>query len=881
MTETSNVLGQLAAIHTLIENFPMSILDMRSGKEYTSIFEFVVDVLQACGVPTNVVLNWLLEQIYGVESLADKLSDKTLDAINRINTENMAQSEFISGLEESIKVILMSLLSSMFTCSAIPVLPNKMFDGPNSDSFKNFKNKTLLAALQTNSFKPFIVPVNAIDPMGLLRISPTSEEGRLLYGVEGSDKYYHKEMTTHTITTPITKTFSTTTETTVYVNEYADVFENQKLYITYSKDSTSDKLEWDIYFNTTENLKQDLKITVNYIRAGHTTYTKWECIIKKDTNKTETPLRIYPRKDDNSTYISSITLNEQIGGAEITPDKRRTKGVSKTDKKTWIYLSKEDSFLFLTAWDDAHGGINDSIWGSENTIQDMVRVEKKLPSNTISSYTTYEYSYEQKMTYVEYKHKDLKQLNGGKKPTIERVSYVNAGDLSENDPSFIVCYQGLDPNCLYRSMDMNAFIWYALRKGSKMSQEEYNHMMWDSRVFSKKRGVNRENNKEWNEWYQSKQTYTDEFLWRNDKITRKKSPMFPVIQLEPMGTAENALIVHLPSQMYFMPQVREGEIFGTEIKKHGFNSTLYKFNWDYLRSIQILQPKLLLTGLCKYLLGYSVTTISSIDFNLTKKIIEAKIESAINNIVMADDMEIEDCYTSFSNDELNTMMEEMLLSRYDASYYGGEQNVIRTHDKMSYIDMLDKVNANAATEGTTTQIQRMVYDVTNVETPEQTIEFGIKPTFSDNVLKKLLWAFLMPIATSLFTPQVMMLLYINFELMGITKSNNFLNQDFGKIVNYLMNKILGLIKSIILFVKDKLVSLLIRLLLECLLPIMLNYKVILVLEHIRYWLDVLNSALACLPRFTFKLPKVIDGIQDVTYADITTTQETPESTSSC
>ena len=68
MTPTDRVLGQLAAIQTFIENFPMNILDKIHGKTYTSIFDFLIDVLNACGVNTNEIIDYLLSEIYGVEA---------------------------------------------------------------------------------------------------------------------------------------------------------------------------------------------------------------------------------------------------------------------------------------------------------------------------------------------------------------------------------------------------------------------------------------------------------------------------------------------------------------------------------------------------------------------------------------------------------------------------------------------------------------------------------------------------------------------------------------------------------------------------------------------------------------------------------------------
>jgi hypothetical protein len=134
---------------------------------------------------------------------------------------------------------------------------------------------------------------------------------------------------------------------------------------------------------------------------------------------------------------------------------------------------------------------------------------------------------------------------------------------------------------------------------------------------------------------------------------------------------------------------------------------------------------------------------------------------------------------------------------------------------------------------------------------------------------------------SIFTPQVMLLLYMNFELMGITKIDTFNGQDFTKIINLIMNKIFGLLKSIILFIKDKIIELLLTLFYEKILPTIMKYQAILLLESITFWMAILKDAISCVPRFKFKRNKIIGAIEDVNYADIIPSQDSPESTSSC
>jgi hypothetical protein len=227
------------------------------------------------------------------------------------------------------------------------------------------------------------------------------------------------------------------------------------------------------------------------------------------------------------------------------------------------------------------------------------------------------------------------------------------------------------------------------------------------------------------------------------------------------------------------------------------------------------------------------------------------------------------------------MLEEMLLSRYTGTMYGGETTTVRVHDTKKYMAMLDQINTSAKMNGNVEAITKLVTEVTATPGTEGSIDYGLSVTTDGNLLKKLLWAIVMPILMSIFTPQVLLILYMNLHLMGIVKIEDAYNQDFSKIVNILMNKIFGLMKSIIIFVKNKIVELLLIFLYTKLLPLLIKYELILLLERIEYWLTILKAALACLPRFKFKINKAIGSIDSVDYADIVSTQDTPESTSTC
>ena len=575
MTPTDKVLGQIAAINTFIENFPISILDMMHGKVYTSIFDFMIDVLCACGVDINEVIGYLLREIYGLEANINGGIEGFYEQIKNGNYELAEQNEFLEGLESSIKIILMGLLSSIYTCSAIPVLPNKIFDGPNSEKFDGHKSNAFNFLQEKDTFPPFLVPTSAIDPMGMLDIAPTSTDGRLFYAVEGGDKYYHKDYDVTYVTVTKKREIEINEPQTITREIQHNSAWTESLFDSYiglyivteeTDDISGENLNF-IY--TSASTTSDLHIIISYSPYGSKVSYEWEGDIKSGNNKSSTPWLCSPSDGlGQLSVINSITINgNNSGGADI-------------GNKTWVYLDSSRSSGFISAWKGA-----DSLpWDikKEETIQ-------------YTSAWTEQVRYDGPQT-IEEEYEDIEEVYTEKyfevfadEVPMDAVQRVNNVPLSPtlDDPEYIVCYEGLNPNTLYRTYDMNAFLWYVLHKGMKNPQVEYNHMMWDSRVSAAKQNIKRKNNSEWNEWYNSKTEYTEEFKYFGGTIV-EDTPIFPIIQLEGQGMSENLFKVHIPAQRYFLPKVRNANIVGTDVPIHAFNASIYKYNWDYLNNIQIL-----------------------------------------------------------------------------------------------------------------------------------------------------------------------------------------------------------------------------------------------------------------------------------------------------
>lgn len=865
MTQTDRILSNIGAIRTLLENFPMGLFE-KDGKTYTSAFEFIMDVLRSCGVSDQELVSYIIGKIYGFEGKPGYTINGLYERIKRGDLTVDMQNPFINALEVSIKSILMALFTSIYTCSALPILPNKVFD---YDELPNLMDYNIEAITRRNpnndrNYK-LKIPVSTIDIMGMLSISPTTSEGSLYYLTDGHDNYYHKDytVTVNTITqdVPLSAGDLYKTKINKYKKEYL-------LRFTYAfPNAMFDVYAYDILNASGPSMDSapiDFEIKVDYLYGDVDSQRTATFLIPQGSPMSEmVGLESARRHGDDiyKTKILGITVNGNRFGCNIGND---------VENMNWCYLTSTNSNLL--SWENGQAGgepIDTSIFGKSNSGATVVL--KKVAEQDGTYTCEVEYS-SATWTY--------KSVENPSKEQIKRaLRYTYIPDyVYDNDPDDIVCFEGMNPNLVYRAYDMNAFLWYCYNRCNVSNQEEQNHLMWDSRISASKNGVTRTNGAQWNDWYSSKQREGDIFKYN---LNPESDVIYPIVQVEKYGESE--FLLRIPSQRYFLPKKREKIYDGTYAPGSiYFNASVYKFDWDYLKNIQILNPKLLLVRLIENLIGLAMDTASSVQLNVNRKRIEAVLSKAVKSIIMANDMEVEDCWKSFSNEDYNDLLNEMLLSRYTASKTNGESSRIRIHDVQDYVNQLDKVNDSATSQGTKTMITKAVTNVMMTDGSEEQTEYSFDYGFDSDMLSKLIWAVVMPIVESLFTPQVMLLMMINFQLLGIVDINSALGNDFGKILNLLINKILSLVKSIVLYVKDKIVSLLLELFNKIITPILTNMMLMLYLEMITDWLIILLNAVKCIPLMLGLVNrKEIGYIEDVDYADIVNEQNIPESSTEC
>lgn len=476
---------------------------------------------------------------------------------------------------------------------------------------------------------------------------------------------------------------------------------------------------------------------------------------------------------------------------------------------------------------------------------------------------------------------------------IDPYGLLNYCPTNEVGKNFYNVDDDLTVNTLYKSQDLNAFIWYVMNRGVNDIQIEENKMMWDSRVFDgSTSSPSRKDVQSWNDWLNSKK---DEYGvltpsgWTSEKVKDAHDKgmcmmmnLHPIMQLgryeRDSEFTERQLYVKLSSQSYYQPNKRDINDFSSLFDATNYNKTIFDFNKDYLENIRIFVPRIILSNLIEALIHGKISILDTLLKSDRDNIIDQKLDMIINGVLEETDSVISDCYYSFSNDDYVAMIQRTELDRYSATYTGGDDAAAMKYSKDELLSRLDSVNSMATMNEKITEISKTVYDMAAIPSTDQSVKASDGPVSTANSewLNRIVGAIMKPLVKALLTPQVMLLFVINFQSAGLIK----IDGDFDLLMETLFKKILSIFVALARFIRDKIVEFLLKLFKEKVEPMLAQWSAIIVTEEINDWIRLLQEAISCIPRFNLNQNELTQ-IDDVRYADIVKTQDTPESSQTC
>lgn len=424
---------------------------------------------------------------------------------------------------------------------------------------------------------------------------------------------------------------------------------------------------------------------------------------------------------------------------------------------------------------------------------------------------------------------------------IDFTGVLSRNPFFEKDGKFYFDVQDYNASTVWKSKDFNAFLWYIINKSDKMQTEE---RTWTNRYRAQMWGEGNDEKKEI-----IRCTYIDEEYPFTDKIR---------VQL--CGARNNQ-----PANYFKTRKVKIGKW------EQLYNKTIFEFNHEFLTSIKLYDPKVIVAEIVEYLFGEGNMSVS-IGLSWNEQMIDAKIQTIIANILKEDDLGVEDCYFSFSNDEFNEMLEQAERNRYNVHKVGDKYSEI---DTTEILNQLNDITSESTLNEDLTTIQRtlnaaQVTPAQDASTDGSTLNLNFDWKFE--LLRALAYPFIRP----LFTPKVIFLFMVNKKIMG--SIDDEINAD--SIVEDLTNGLIWIIKDIIVKLKDMLVDMLLSWVLKKLTPLLALFAARMLLEALQMYKDLLFEIFNACKLSIWNPFGMNNGIKseidDVNYADIKVESQTPE-----
>ncbi len=419
---------------------------------------------------------------------------------------------------------------------------------------------------------------------------------------------------------------------------------------------------------------------------------------------------------------------------------------------------------------------------------------------------------------------------------IDIMGYLRTSPLSREGQYL---YSDIDykVNELYKSTDFNTFLWYVINKGMSTPEKERQKLTWDNRYSF---NLSTRDNDYKNKWF------------AGENNNRKK--IIDVVYRDNGTSTTNKINIKINPETYYK-KIKLGE-------NTYLNKTIFEFNNDYLNSLKLFSSKIILTNLVDIFTG---GLNISLGYTLNEKMIMAQVDEIIKKVIEGDDTEIEDCYFSFSNDEFNDMLEKTELQMLGLKKMNGEFQEVYKYDTDKLLESLDAISSSATLQEKNTAIENLFFDIAATPAKDGSIECSDALSFGydSGLLSAILRAIIYPVVRVIFSPKVILMFQINSQVMGNT---------IPSLTDFIYG-IFSILKNIIKLIKDLLLEMILKWLMEKLSQLLSLFSAQLLLETLSEYRALLETLLECI--FWFKSSKVLTEIDDVNYADIIPSKETP------
>lgn len=284
--------------------------------------------------------------------------------------------------------------------------------------------------------------------------------------------------------------------------------------------------------------------------------------------------------------------------------------------------------------------------------------------------------------------------------------------------------------------------------------------------------------------------------------------------------------------------------------------TVYEFNYDYVMSLKLFDPKVMAATLIDTL----VNTRLGLNLAIEKKHQDAteEIKEIIKNIINQDESLAGSCYFTFDNSKYDALLrksEEKRAKQYD---FGNTTNKSGTFENVAEI-LAEYDNATTLEQQINVINRALTQASVNIsDGVDEAEKYGVKFGFVTDLVENLMLA----VVNSVLTPKVLMLLEVNRQIMG-GSWKAFTMKD---LLVSMSNIIVGLVRE----VRDLVIQELLKFVLKQLEPLIQALESIIVREQIENYTELINDIIRNCPTVWFRFGNLNQEtkLDTVDYADI-------------
>ena len=330
-------------------------------------------------------------------------------------------------------------------------------------------------------------------------------------------------------------------------------------------------------------------------------------------------------------------------------------------------------------------------------------------------------------------------------------------------------------------------------------------------------------------------------------------------------------VLERTSEQYF-PFIKDGKI-----RNYYYGKSLIEFNIDYITSLTLFDSKSLTARLLD-----CMTASLIIDLHLTYKqqLIKNEVKKMVKMITETDDLVVSDCFFTFSNKDYDEMSAKAELRKAGLLTINGDETSAVKIDAEKIFEKINQISDDANKEtvqtiinGTITELSKELSSTEYVHQDNtghwkefihgKNENYGVEINFIENILNSLAEV----MTLTVLSPKVYLLLLINLKIIG--RETNFNLEGF--LIQYKQ-----LIAEIIRSIRDIILEYLTQELMIIIGDLVKEITIKLTIEQTFYYQRLLKRLIECF-KFRRKNKNPIDfSIDDVDYADILTSEDTPK-----